>query len=378
MILGIAEDYSSEVTLDANLTSIPTSGMYLNSGVHPSITLDNLLHFLPKYDLSPDDWASGTTYTVFDTSRKRTDLVTYEAKIYQSILTGNTAKTPGTDTTYWLETNLESLRLKFFIQSVKDRVYSDLRLTKRLVNNQKIYEVGKETITLPNDYAAWIFEPKGSDYTSIRINSVSFQKSGTTPVNVYVVNQGVLKDTISVTPSNGIVEFNTFDTDGYTFQGEGQWIFAIDSTTVESNNYTIDALKYNGFTVYTATGTGDTAEDATYTYQTTGNGLGFNVTAFLDSTTYINNTFIEFANYIRATFEYMVFTTFLHNPNNRDNVQQRIQMDRDLLIAELKNDKADTVVKRYLDEKKETIKLMKRSFDTQIGYNKFEVKHTTF
>jgi hypothetical protein len=378
MILGIAEDFSSSVVLDSELTGISTSGMSLNSGVHPSITVDNLLHFLPNYDLAPDDWAVGTTYTVFNTSRNRTDLVTYNSKIYQSILAGNIGKTPGVDTTYWLETNLESLRLKFFIQSVKDRVYSDLRLTKRLVNNQKLYEVGTETLTLPNDYAAWVFEPKGSDYTTIRLNSVSFQKTGTTPVNLYVVNQGVLKDTLTVTPSNGIVEFKALDTNGYTFSGEGKWIFAIDSTSVLTNNYTIDPLKYKGFVAYTASGTGDTAEDAEYSYQTTGNGLGFNVTAYLDSTTYIDNTFIEFANYIRATFEYMVFTMFLHNPSNRDNLQQRIQMDRDLLIAELKNDKADTVVKRYLDEKKETIKLMKRSFDTQIGYDRFQVTNTTF
>ena len=378
MILGIAEDFSSSIVLDTELTDISSSGMSLNSGVHPSITLDNLLHFLPNYSLAPTAWDSGTTYTVFNTSRNRSDLVTHNSVIYQSILSGNINKTPGVDDTYWLETNLESLRLKFFIESVKDRVYSDLRLTKRLVNNQKIYEVGKSTVTLPNDYAAWVFEPKGSDYTTIRLNSVSFQKTGTTPVSLYVINQGVLKDTLTITPSNGIVEFKTLSTSGYTFKGEGEWIFAIDSTDVKTNNYSIDALKYNGFVAYTASGTGATPEGAEYTYGSTGNGLGFNITAFLDSSTYIDNTFTEFANYIRATFEYMVFTMFLHNPSNRDNLQQRIQMDRDLLIAELKNDKADTVVKRYLDEKKETIRLMKRSFDTQIGYDKYRVKHTTF
>ena len=85
MILGIAEDFSSSITLDTDLTSIPTSGMYLNSGVHPSITLDNLLHFLPRYDLTPTAWNNGTTYTVFDTSRNRTDLVTHSDVIYESI-----------------------------------------------------------------------------------------------------------------------------------------------------------------------------------------------------------------------------------------------------------------------------------------------------
>ncbi len=374
MILGIAEDFSSDITLDTELKDIPTSGMYLNSGVHPSITLENLLSFLPSLDIVPTDWNVGTTYGVFNTTRDRKDLVTYESKIYQSIQ-GGVGNQPDITPLFWLETNLESLRLKSFIQKVKDKVYSDLRLTKRLVNNQKIYEVGRNTITLPNDYAAWIFEPKGSDYTSIRINQISFQKKSTTPVNLYIINQGVLIDTKIITPSNGIVEFKDLD---YTFKGEGQWIFAIDSTEVETNNYSVDALKYNGFVAYTANGTGATPEDADYSYNTTGNGLGFNITAFLDSSTYIDSTFIEFSNYIRATFEYMVFQMFLHNSNNRNNVQQRIQMNSELLMAEVKNDKADTVVKRYNEERKETIKLMRRSFDTQLGFNRFEVINTTF
>ena len=374
MILGIAEDFSSEITLDTDLKDIPSSGMYLNSGVHPSITLENLLHFLPNLDIIPSAWVADTNYGVYNTTRNRKDLVTHNSKIYQSILLG-VGKNPISEPTYWLETNLESLRLKNFVQKVKDRVYSDLRLTKRLVNNQKLYEVGKNTVQLPNDYSAWVFEPKGSDYTSIRINQISFQKKSTTPVSLYVINQGVLIDTLIITPSNGIVEFKTLD---YVFKGEGKWIFAIDSTTVETNNYSIDPLRYNGFVAYTANGTGLSPQNAEYSYNTTGNGLGFNITAFLDSTTYIDNTFSEFANYIRATFEYMVFQMFLHNPNNRNNVQQRIQMNNDILIAEVKNDKADTIVRRYNEERKETIKLMKRSFDVQLGFNKYEVTNTTF
>ena len=191
MILGIAEDFSSNVVLDSELLSVPTSGMYLNSGVHPSITLDNLLHFLSNLDITPEAWAIGTTYGIYSDSRKRSDLVIYDSKIYQSIKAG-VGQNPATETTYWLETNLESLRLKNLIQNVLDKVYLDLKLTKRIINNANLYEVGKTTITLPNDYAAWIFEPKGSDYTSIRINEVSFQKKSTTPVSLYVINQGIL------------------------------------------------------------------------------------------------------------------------------------------------------------------------------------------
>ena len=370
MILGIAEDFSSDIVLDSELKDIPTSGLYLNSGVHPSVTVENLLHFLPFLTITPTAWNVATDYTVYADSRNRTDLVTYESKIYQSIKAG-VGQQPDTSSTYWLETNLESLRLKNFVQKVKDKVYADLRLTRRLVNNQYLYEVGKNTITLPSDYAAWVFEPKGSDYTSIRINEISFQKKSTTTVNLYVINQGVLVDTLEITPSNGAVSFERLD---YTFKGKGRWLFAIDATDVESNNLSIDPLRYKGFVAYTATGTGNNPETADYSYKTTSNGLGFNVTAFLDSSDYIDNTVIEFSNYIRATFEYMAFQMFLHNPSNRDNLQQRVQMNEQMLVAEVKNTTADTVVKRYLDEKKQAIKELRRTFDTQLGYNDYEVK----
>lgn len=370
MILGLAEDFSSNITLDSELKTIPSSGLFLNSGVHPSVTVDNLLHFLPILDITPTLWDISTDYNIFSESRNRNDLVTYESKIYQSIKVG-VGQQPNIAPTYWIETNIESLRLKNFVQKVKDKVYTDLKLTKRLVNNQYLYEVGKNTINLEGDYAAWVFESKGSDYTSIRINEISFQKKSTTPISLYVINQGILIDTLTITPKNGIVDFERLD---YTFKGKGKWIFAIDSTDVESNNYNIDPLKYRGFVAYTATGIGLSPEDAEYTYKTTGNGLGFNITTFLDSDTYILNNINEFGNYIRATFEYMTFQMFLHNPSNRDNLQQRIQMNNQMLIAEIKDTKVDTVVKRYLDEKKEAINQLKRTFDTGIGFDDYKVK----
>ena len=373
MELGIAEDFSSNIILDSELKDIPSSGMYLNSGVHPSITVENLLHFLPFIDITPSDWDIATNYSVFNTSRNLTDVVTYDSKIYQSIKVG-VGQQPDTSSDYWLETNIESLRLKNFIEKVKDRFYSDLKLTKRIVNNQYLYEVGENTIILPSDYAAWVFEPKGSDYTSFRINEIAFQKKSTTPVNLYVVNQGVLIDTLTITPKNGVVSFDRLD---YSFSGKGRWIFAIDATEVESNNYSIDPLRFKGFVAYTATGTGSTPETAEYSYKTTGNGLGFNVSVMLDSTMYVDNNIIEFSNYVRATFEYMVFQMFLHNSSNRKNLQQRNVIDRDLLIAELKNDKADTVVKRYLSEKKDAMRELKRTFDNQIGFDEYKINVTT-
>ena len=188
-------------------------------------------------------------------------------------------------------------------------------------------------------------------------------------------NQGVLITTLTVTPSNGIVEFKRLD---YTFKGKGKWIFAIDSTDVETNNLTIDPLKYKGFVAYMATGIGTTPEGAEYSFSTNGNGLGFNVTSFIDSADYITNNMSNFGNFVRATLEYLTFTMYQANSNNRDNLQKRIQMDKELLLAELKNLQADTVVSRYMKEKQLSIDMLKLSFDNQLGHDNFEINLSTF
>ena len=373
MVLGISEDFSSLVQLDSQLKSIPTSGLYLNSGVHPSITLDNLLNFLPSLPFTFTAWSGATTYGVFLDSRNRTDIVSFNDKIYQSIKTSNLNNSPNEGgSTYWLETNMESLRLKLFVEQVKDRVYSDLSLTKRLVNNQFLYENSKNVRTLTNDYHAWVIEPKGSDYVSFRINQISVQKDGTTPVDVYILSQNTLLDTIQITPNNGELVFR--DTD-ITLSGKGAFKIAIDSQEVYANNVTIDPLKFNGFVAYTAIGTGGAPETATYTYNTFGFGVGLNISAYLDATVYINNNLKDIAGLIRATFELMTFEMFLHNANNASNRGQRIQLNNEMLLAELKDMQNETVVRRYHRELKRVKGIMQKTFDNQLNdHDGIEVK----
>jgi hypothetical protein len=371
MILGFSEDFSSEVVLDSQLKSIPTSGLYLNSGVHPSITVDNLLNFLPKLQFSFSSYESGKTYSSFIRTMDRSNIVVSGGDFYESIADNNVGNNV-TDTDYWIKTNIESLRLKVFIESVKNRVYSDLSLTKRLINSQKLYTIGTEKKTIPADYIGWVLEPKGSDYVSIRINQMSLQKDGTTPVNVYVINQDELINTITLEPDNGRLKFR--DTD-ITFSGKGDFKLIIDSTEVYTKGVTVNPLKFDGFVAYTTTGNGDTPATAEYVYNTFDNGIGLDVSVFLDSTNYIDNNVRDLSSFIRATFELMVFETYLHNSNNRSNRAQRLQMNDDLLISELKNTKADTVVSRYHREKKRAIATMRKTFDTQLNdHDGLEIK----
>lgn len=374
MVLGIAEDFSSNATLDAELTAIPESGLYVNSGVHPKITVENLLSFLPVRDITYANWDYTKDYGVYENLRSKDALMQYSylgvTKVYQSLKTPNVNKNPIMHPDYWLETNIESLRIKSFLAQVKDKVVSDLNLTKRLINNQFLYqiaEVNRSERPLPSNYCGYVIEPKGSDYMRFRINQISFQKSGTSPVNLYVLNQGVLVDTLTITPKDGKVEFDDL---GYEFYGKGKWQFVIDSTTVFSDSAYIDTLKFDGMTFYSCVGTGLTPETATWSWGNTGMGIGLNISSFLDSSLYVENNLADFGGYIRAAFEYMAFEMFLHNVNSRSNMQQRLQMNEEMLKQEVKDLINESSVRRYKTQLKQAKSQLDKSYDTQLMNDK--------
>jgi hypothetical protein len=365
MVLGISEDFTRDIVIDAELKQASSTGLTLNSGVHASITLDNLLEFLPDSTTTFLAWDNTKTYGLYSTTKNKADIVVLNSVIYQSIKADNTGNSPdAANSTYWMETNIESLVLKSFVDKVKDRVYTDLSLIKRLVNSQKIYEVGRHDLMLPNQYCGYVFEPKGSDYVSFVINQISFQGLTTDPVNLYVVNEGRLVDTLVLQPNNGAFEWKDVN---YRFKGEGKWIFAVDSQIVKTNQGVVDTLKYDGFVVYTTTGLGETPEGATWVYETTGNGLGFNVSVSLDSSIYIDNNIEYFGGLIRSTFELMALQMFLHNSNNRSNRNEFIQLNKELLTYETKSLEGNTVARRYNKELDKAKRAIEKTFDTQLS-----------
>lgn len=380
MILTIAEDFTNTVTLDSELTSLPSGGMYLNSGVHPSITVENLLSFLPSETFTFTDYDNSVTYGKYTDSRKVSDIVLDNDIIYQSISSSNSGNTPADNPLNWLETNIESLRIKSFVLRSQDNAKNKLNLNKRLIDSQYLYNIVEVSenptiTTLPNDYTAWVFEPKGSDYVSFEINQIGLQATTSTPQSLYVINQGVLIDTLTLTTNlQGRLVFEDFD---YVFYGKGKWIFAIDSQDVLTNGSVIDPLNYDGFVAYTATGIGDSPEDAEYSYSSSNNGLNFNITTFLDSNIYLDNNLKYFSSYLQSAWELDVLNMFLSNPNNRSNLEQRTQMDRQLLLAETKELNAATVVRKFEKEHKKAIKKLEKTYDTEINDNGFEIKITS-
>jgi len=366
MILTFAEDYTSDVALDSELISIPTSGLFFNQGVHSAINLDNLLHFLPKLTFTFDAYAAGTTYSKYKDSRKKSDVVTSGGKIYESLVDSNIGNDPASSTTQWLETNIDSLRLKRFIQGVEDDVLSSLKLTRDLINSQYLYSINEDVqdTVLTGDFSAWVFEPKGSDYVKFRINQIALTANTTSDVDISVINQGQLITTIPITPNNGILAFTD---SGYEFSGFGRFIFAFPSQSVKISSSFIDPLKYKGFVAYTANGTGATAQAADYTYNTAANGLNFNITAYLDSSVYVKNNLIDFAKFTRTTFELAALNLFRINSNNASNRNQRNQMNVNDLMTETKALDGLTVAKKYLSEKKKALGKISRTFDTELN-----------
>lgn len=361
MILTFAEDFSSSVSLDSDLVGTPDSGLYWNRGVLPLVTVNNLLNFLPILDFTFSAWDSGNAYSKFDTSKKRTDVVTYDGTIYQSLTTSNSNNQPDVSPSNWLETNEQSLRIKSFIWSVRDNLLSALSLSRKLIENQYLYDVGDDLITLPDNYAGWVFEPKGSDYVKIRINQIALQANSDSPIAMSVVNQGVVVDTITLNPNNGILSFE--DTD-YTISGKGKFYFVIASTDVYSDSAFNDPLKYNGFVCYPVTGIGSTPEGATYTNSSFGNGLNFNITAYLDSSQYVTNNLIDLAKMYQAQFEMDFIQMMQLNSNVRVHGEAReLTADKNLLTYHASDLTGNTVARRYNQELKRAKAAINKTFD---------------
>lgn len=363
--LAFAEDFTSDTQLDSDLLGTPDSGLFWNRGVHPIVTLDNLLSLLPSSTATFAAYSASTTYSKFETSRKRTDVVTYSNKIYRSLSDTNINHTPGAvgSATYWLETTLPSLKVKSFIWSVEDNVTSALSLNRKLIENQYIYNLGSKLTTLSNDWSGWAFEPKGSDYVKIRINQMSLQANTVTPVNVYVINQGVLKATIILNPNNGLLEF---ESSPYTISGKGRFLFVFQSQEVLCDGAYNDPLKYDGFVCYPVNGIGAVAKDAVYSENSNANGLNFNVSAYLDSSVYLENNKVDFAKFYQAQFEMDFMKMATTNSNTESNREQRnMNNDRTLamLATESLNNEMNTVARNYLHQKKVATDAINKTFD---------------
>lgn len=371
--LAFAEDFTSSVQLDSELLGTPDSGLYWNRGVHPLVTVDNLLAILPSLTQTFTAYNALTVYSKFETSRKKVNIVTYESKIYQSLADSNTGHTPSSSPLFWLETNIDSLKIKSFVWGVNDNVTSALALNRKLIENQFIYNIGTNLTTLSNDWSGWAFEPKGSDYVKIRINQISLQANTDQPVNLYVINQGVLKETIVLNPNNGLLEFENV---GYTISGKGRFLFVFESQDVYSDGAFNDPLKYEGFICYPVNGIGAVAKDAVYSENSNSNGLNFNVSSFLDSSLYIENNSVDFAKFYQAQFELDFMKTAITNSNAESNREQR-NMNNDrtlsLIATEALNNELNTVAKNYTSQKKAAIESVNKTFDkflqTPKGWN---------
>lgn len=379
MNLTFVQDFTSPTNLDSELMGTPDSGLFWNQGVHPLITIENILSFAPLVDFTFSDWEIGTNYGKYETTNKITDIVTYSGKIYQSLVASNTGNQPDTSTSQWLETNIESLRIKRLLKSSENNMISQLMIHRKLVDSQYIYNVGENITTLPNDYAGWVIEPKGSDYVKIRINQLALQATATGDVNLYVINQGALIDTLTLTGNSGRLVFEDV---GYSFSGIGKFYFVFDSQEVKINAAYNDPLKYDGFVLYPVSGIGEDPESATYSESSTANGLNFNISAFLDSSQYVTNNLIDFSKMLQTQFEYDILRLMLSNSNNRTNTEERnITGDTrtmQLLSNEALNIEHLTVARKYDTLLKETKESINKTFDRFLKSKpEFKVKTRT-
>jgi hypothetical protein len=379
MNLTFIQDYSTDIRLDDELMGVPDSGMYWNQGVHPLINIANLLAFLPYEDFRIDFYSGSKEYSKYDVDYLVSNLVSYNGVLYQSLTNANEDNTPNSSPTNWLPTNLDSIRLKIFLKSVERNMTGALQMNRKTLESQYIYHVGESAQVLPNDYAAWVIEPKGSDYVTIRINELALQATATGSVDVYVINQGRLVDILPLTVDGGQLVFEPVN---YEISGYGKFIFAFDAQEVLSDTIYNDPLKYNSFVIYPANGTGASPESADYSYASSSNGLNFNISSYLDSSKYINNNLIDLGDMLRMQFEYDTLRMFLTNSNNISEGRERNitgdERTMRLLGAETLDTQTFTVAQKYKSKLKETKESINKTLDRFLKVpSKFKVKRRT-
>lgn len=377
MNLTFIQDSTTDKRLDSELMGVPDSGLYWNQGVHPLINIANLLAFLPYEDFTIADYVPGNAYSKWDANYLVENLVLYNDVHYQSIANSNTGNLPDEPASlFWLPTNLDSIRLKVFLKNVERNMVSALSLSRRILESQSIYHLGEVVQSLPNDYAAWVIEPKGSDYVTIRINEIAIQTTTSGNVDLYIVNQGVLIDTIQLASNEGRLVWEPLN---YLISGVGKFYLVFDAQEVVSDSAYNDPLKYDSFVAYSATGIGDSPQSAKYSIGSNGNGLNFNVSTYLDSGRYINNNLIDLSDMLRMQFEYDVLRMFLTNSNNVSEGRERNITDDErtmrLLGAETLDTQTFTVAQKYKNKLKETKDSINKTLDRFMKVpNKFRVK----
>ena len=258
------------------------------------------------------------------------------------------------------------------------RVLADLKLTKRLVDQQYIYSVGDvindTAIALSGDFSGIALEFKGSDYVDIKINEIALQAPTGSPVSLFVVNQGQLIDTITLNPTaDGRLTFEA-QTNKILSGQKGRWVLAFPSQDVFNNSSYVDPLKFDGFVAYTVNGTGASAQAAEYNINTIGNGLNLNISAYTNTSQYVTDNLQYFGNYFQAMFELTALQMYLQNANNRSNRQERIQMSTPLLEVEVMDLQRATIAAKVKRERKQAVKQLEKTFDRELSDNdNFEI-----
>lgn len=370
-ILTFYKDYSNSIELDSLLMGVPDSDAFWNTGTSPIVTIKNILTYLPVEDIVADAYAAGTTYAIGD-------ICTSNAIMYESILGSNIGNTPASSPTYWVVTNSDSQKIKVFLNQVKTNAKTALKLDRKLIENQYIYHIAKSDVTPNADYIGWGFEHKNSDYVSIRINKLAFQANTDQEITFSLVNNGAVVNTIAITPDNGRFVFSDVN---LTMSGFGVFYLVTDAISIKTNGEVNDPLKYRGLVCYPVEAVGGTIATADYQKSMSGNGMGFNVSAYVDTSSFIVANEIDFVEVYKWQLAYDLVQLMLFNPQTNSSREERnmTEFNRDLMIMEAKDNKLNTITTNYNKALKQAKEAIAKSLDNVLKFQDtdIKVKHST-
>ena len=96
-ILTFKQDYTSAIILDSELMGVPTSGDYWNVGTSPLVTINNILAYLPKTEITISEYDEDKVYS-------KGELCLSESAMYESLADNNDGHSPSEYPLFWLAT----------------------------------------------------------------------------------------------------------------------------------------------------------------------------------------------------------------------------------------------------------------------------------
>lgn len=345
---------SATSVLDSDLTGISKSKRYFNTGVHPSISLENIEAFLPllsTYTIA--DYVAGTTYDNYNNTFSLNDVVLDSSKYYISVASGNVGNAVS-ETAFWKETTLMSLLIKDKVRSSIEIVLSETINPNFIEENIYMFRIADTTDDLIENTSKLVgyrINPISSDHLLFIINQIGLDFENDETITFYLYNQNKQISTFELTATAKLFEWKDI-TEIEITSNTGAWYLyynqddltgrAIGNNTI-FYNYMFNHANVTPFQIDSVSDLDDISESDFVFDKNFGLNLNFSIS--YDMTNFIKQHLLQFAETIQRQFEFDILNMYHYNPDAQSELRER-NITKEKLMFELKSYDGETVIRK--------------------------------